>query len=106
MAPSEKIHAVRESYIGYTVRATGRLDPDALTTAFEAVYRAYPQLSARVEFADDGVVLTESEARPEIRFADGDLDQPLAGLEVDQGRSLSALNVVRDGDEASVCLAI
>ena len=88
------------------MRATGQLDPDALTTAFEAVYRAYPQLSARVEFADDGVVLTESEARPEIRFADGDLDQPLAGLEVDQGRSLSALNVVRDGDEASVCLAI
>ncbi|MFE0027836.1 acyltransferase [Amycolatopsis sp. NPDC059021] len=106
LSPSEKIHALRESYIGYTVRAAGRLDPDALTTAFEAVYRAYPQLSARVEIGDDGVVLTESDARPEIRFAEGDVEKPLAGLEIDQHRSLSALNVVRDGDEAAVCLAI
>ncbi|GAA3435900.1 phthiocerol/phthiodiolone dimycocerosyl transferase family protein [Kutzneria kofuensis] len=106
LAPSERIHAIRESYIGYTVRAAGRLDPEALTTAYEAVCRAYPQLSARVEFADDGVVLTESDARPQVRFTDGDLDRPLAGLEVDQNRSLSALNVVRDGYEASVCLAI
>jgi acetyltransferase len=106
LAPSESIHAAREAYIGYTVRAEGRLDPDALTTAFEAVYRAYPQLSARVEFTGEGAVLAESDARPEIRFADGDPSQPLAGLHLDQSRSLSALNVVRDGDEAAVCLAI
>ncbi|SEB30287.1 acetyltransferase [Amycolatopsis tolypomycina] len=109
LAPSESIHAVKEAYIGYTVRAEGRLDPDALTTAFDAVSRAYPQLSARVEFTPDGAVLTESEdatARPEIRFADGDPSRPLAGLDLDQSRSLSALNVVRDGDEAGVCLAI
>ncbi len=106
LAPSESIHAAREAYIGYTVRAEGRLDPEALTTAFEAVCHAYPQLSARVEFTGEGAVLTESGARPETRFADGDPDQPLAGLDLDQSRSLSALNVVRDGDEASVCLAI
>src|SRR6185369_17294389 len=99
----------KEAYIGYTVRAEGRLDPDALTTAFEAVCRAYPHLSARVGFTGEGAVLTENEdatARPEVRFADGDLDRPLAGLDLDQSRSLSALNVVRDGDEASVCLSI
>ncbi|KDN20711.1 phthiocerol/phthiodiolone dimycocerosyl transferase family protein [Amycolatopsis rifamycinica] len=106
LAPSESIHAAKEAYIGYTVRAEGRLDPDALTTAFEAVCRAYPQLSARVEFTDEGAVLTESDATPEIRFADGDPSRPLAGLDLDQSRSLSALNVVRDGDEAAVCLAI
>ncbi|MEV7091745.1 acyltransferase [Amycolatopsis sp. NPDC051045] len=106
LAPSEAIHAVKEAYIGYTVRAAGRLEPEALTTAFEAVCRAYPQLSARVEFGEHGVALTESDIRPVVRFADGDLDRPLAGLDVDQSRSLSALNVVRDGDEASVCLAI
>src|SRR6266496_2186679 len=103
LAPSEKVHAVKEAYIGYTVRATGRLDQDALATAYEAVCRAYPQLSARVE---DGFVLAESDARPEIRVVDGDLDRPLTGLDVDQSRALSALNVVRDGDEATVCLAI
>ncbi|MFF1606422.1 acyltransferase [Amycolatopsis sp. NPDC058278] len=106
LAPSESIHAVKEAYIGYTVRAEGRLDPEALTTAFEAVCRAYPQLSARVEFTGEGAVLTESDTRPEIRFADGDPSRPLAGLDLDQSRALSALNVVRDGDEAGVCLAI
>nr|AAG52990.1 putative polyketide associated protein [Amycolatopsis mediterranei S699] len=106
LAPSESIHAVKEAYIGYTVRAEGRLDPEALTTAFEAVTRAYPQLSACVEFTGEGAVLAESDARPEIRFADGDPGRPLEGLDLDQSRSLSALNVVRDGDEASVCLAI
>ncbi|WP_103339751.1 phthiocerol/phthiodiolone dimycocerosyl transferase family protein [Amycolatopsis sp. CA-126428] len=106
LAPSESIHAVKEAYIGYTVRAEGRLDPDALTTAFEAVCRAFPQLSARVEFTGEGAVLTESDSPPEVRFADGDLDRPLSGLDLDQSRSLSALNVVRDGDAAGVCLAI
>nr|AXL06423.1 acyltransferase [uncultured bacterium] len=106
LAPSERIHAVKEAYIGYTVRAEGRIEPEALTTAFEAVCRAYPHLSARVEPDGDDVVLTESDAQPEVRFADGDPDRPLAGLAVDQSRSLSALNVVRDGDEASVCLAV
>ncbi|MGW4000209.1 phthiocerol/phthiodiolone dimycocerosyl transferase family protein [Amycolatopsis sp. NPDC004772] len=106
LAPSESVHAAREAYIGYTVRAEGRLDPEALTTAFAAVCRAYPQLSARVEFTGEGAVLTESDAQPEVRFADGDPSRPLAGLDLDQSRSLSALNVVRDGEEASVCLAI
>ncbi|MDQ7802170.1 acyltransferase [Amycolatopsis sp. A133] len=106
LAPSESIHAAKEAYIGYTVRAEGRLAPDALATAFEAVCRAYPQLSARVEFTGEGAVLTESDATPGIRFADGDPSRPLAGLDLDQSRSLSALNVVRDGDEAAVCLAI
>ncbi|QKV76524.1 acyltransferase [Amycolatopsis sp. Hca4] len=109
LAPSESIHAAKEAYIGYTVRAEGRLDPDALATAFDAVTRAYPHLSARVEFTGEGAVLTESEdpaARPEIRFADGDPSRPLSGLDLDQSRALSALNVVRDGDEAGVCLAI
>lgn len=106
LAPSEKVHAVKDAYIGYTVRATGRLDPAALATAYEAVCRAYPQLSARVEADEDSFVLVESDAHPEVRIADGDLARPLTGLDLDQRRALSALNVMRDGDEATVCLAI
>jgi acetyltransferase len=106
LSPTERIHAGKETYIGYTVRAAGRLDPDALATAYEAVCRSYPQLSARIEDGADGPVLTESDARPQVVVRDGDLDQPMTGLEVDQRRSLSTLGVVRDGDEASVCLAI
>ncbi|WP_329011175.1 acyltransferase [Micromonospora rifamycinica] len=104
LAPSEQVHAAREAHIGYTVRAEGRLDLDALATAFAAVCRAYPQLSARLADGDDGPVFVASDSRPELRTGDGDVDRPLAGVTVDQRRTLSALHVVRDGDVASVCL--
>ncbi|SCG46256.1 phthiocerol/phthiodiolone dimycocerosyl transferase family protein [Micromonospora halophytica] len=104
LAPTEKIHVAREAYIGYVVRATGRLDLDALAAAYAAVCRAYPQLSARLDAGDDGPFFAESDARPEVRTCDGDPERPLTGVELDQYRALSALNVVRDGDDASVCL--
>nr|AXL05464.1 acetyltransferase [uncultured bacterium] len=100
----EKIQAGREAYIGYSVRATGRLDLAALATAYEAVCRAYPQFAARLAAGDDGPVFAQADALPEVRVHDGDLDRPLTGVDVDQHRALSALNVVRDGDDASVCL--
>nr|AXL05690.1 acyltransferase [uncultured bacterium] len=104
LSPSEKIQAVKEAWIGYTLRATGRLDLDALATAYAAVCDAYPQLAARLAAGDDGPVFVAGDARPEIRTRDGDLDHPLTGAALDQERALSALNVVRDGDEVSVCL--
>jgi acetyltransferase len=106
LSPTEKIQAGREVYIGYSVRATGRLDLDALATAYEAVCRAYPQFAARLETGDDGPVFAASDARPAVRVRDGDLDHPLTGVDVDQHRALSALNVVRDGDDANVCLVV
>ncbi|WP_320065570.1 phthiocerol/phthiodiolone dimycocerosyl transferase family protein [Micromonospora sp. RTGN7] len=106
LSPTERVHARKEAYIGYAVHAVGRLNPDALTTAYEAVRDAYPQLAARLEADDDGPVFAESGARQQVRFCDGDVEQPLTGVELNQLRSLSALNVVYDGDEASVCLAL
>ncbi|MGW5449694.1 phthiocerol/phthiodiolone dimycocerosyl transferase family protein [Streptomyces asiaticus] len=104
LTPTEKIYADREIYVGYTVRAVGQLDLDALATAYEAVCRAYPQLAARLETGDGGPVLVDSGAPPEARICDGDPEDPLTGVELDQQRALSALNVVRDGAEASVAL--
>lgn len=104
LSPSEKVHAVREAWIGYTVHATGRLDLDALATAYEAVWRAYPQLGARLAAGDDGFHFATSDARPEVGVCDGDLDHPMTGVKLDQQRALSGLNVVRDGDDLSVCL--
>lgn len=104
LSPTERIYAESEAFIGYTVRATGRLDLDAMATAYAAVCRSYPQFAARLAVGDDGPVFVESDARPEVRICDGDLEHPLTGLELDQHRALSALNVVRDGDDASVCL--
>src|SRR5262249_18367488 len=104
LSPTEKIHAAREVYIGYAVRVTGRLDLDALATAYAAVCRAYPQFAARLDAGDNGAVFVESAARPQVRVCDGDLEYPLTGVELDQHGALSALNVVRNGDDTSVCL--
>lgn len=105
LSPSENIQAVREAYIGYAVRAAGRLDLDALAVAYRAVCQAYPQLAARLEVGDGGTVFTESDERPELRVVEGDLDRPLTGVVLDQSRATSVLNVVRAGGEATVCLA-
>jgi len=104
LSPTEKIQAAREAWIGYTVHATGRLDPDALATAYEAVWRAYPQFGARLAAGDDGPVFVTADAKPEVRACDGDPYHPMTGADLDQNRALSALNVVRDGDDMSVCL--
>ncbi|WP_091090522.1 phthiocerol/phthiodiolone dimycocerosyl transferase family protein [Micromonospora nigra] len=104
LAPSERVHAAKEAYIGYTVHTTGRLDLAALATAYAAVSRAYPQLAARLVASDHGPVFAEADAPAKIHTCDGDLARPLTGVELDQHRALSALNVVRDGDDATVCL--
>lgn len=104
LSPSEKAQAAREAYIGYTVHASGRLDLDALASAYETVCRAYPQLTARLAAGDDGPVFVASDAVPEVGVCDGDLEHPLDGAKLDQNQALSALNVVCDGDDASVCL--
>ncbi|MDM4723028.1 acyltransferase [Micromonospora sp. WMMA1363] len=104
LAPSEKVHAGKETYIGYAVHATGRLHLDALGTAYDAVCRAYPQLTARIDAGDNGPLFVASDARPDIHACDSGLEHPLAGVELNQHQALSALNVVRDGDATSVCL--
>lgn len=104
LTPSETIHADKESYIGYTVHATGRLDLAALATAYEAVCRAHPQLAGKLEAGDESYFFAESGALPSIQVCDGDLDRPMTGVRLDQWTALSALNVVRDGDDTSVCL--
>ena len=104
LAPSEGVHADKEAYIGYTVHATGRLDLDALATAYEAVCRAHPHLAGRIEVGADAYHVVESGALPSIQVHDGPVDRPLTGVRLDQSAALSALNVVRDGDDTSVCL--
>lgn len=110
LTPTEKIYADVEMYVGYTVRAAGRLDADAMRNAYEAVCRSYPQLASRLEYdgrAADGTgrpLLVECGTPPRARFLAGDPGEPLAGVELDQRRSLSALHVVGDDAGASVTL--
>ncbi|MCM6775557.1 hypothetical protein NDR87_15225 [Nocardia sp. CDC159] len=106
LAPSEAMFAGNQLYVGYCVHTSGELDLTALATAYEAVCRTYPVLAARLETTADGeAVIVTSEARPTLRVGHGSLDRPLAGLDLDQARSLSALIVTYDGTEASVTLA-
>lgn len=105
LSPTERIHAAREVYIGYVVHTAGPLDPRALATAYAAVCRAYPQFAARLADGADGPVFAAGGTPPEVRVRKGDPERPLSGAGFDQYRALSALEVVRDGDEASVCLA-
>ncbi|QCX80454.1 Phthiocerol/phthiodiolone dimycocerosyl transferase [Streptomyces sp. YIM 121038] len=104
LTPTEKIYADVEMYVGYTVRTVGPLDPDALRAAYAAVCRAHPQLAARLEADDGGLVFVASGVPPEVQICAGDPGHPLTGVELDEYRMLSALNVVRDGAEASVTL--
>ncbi|MEU7146365.1 hypothetical protein ABZ942_43495 [Nocardia sp. NPDC046473] len=105
LAPTEKPYAHNEVYEGYTVRTSGRLDLKALDTAYKAVCGAYPVLAARLETGDSGPVLVASGTLPDVRVCDGEPEYPLTGAELNQHRALSALNVVRDGTDASVTLA-
>ncbi|WP_424185422.1 phthiocerol/phthiodiolone dimycocerosyl transferase family protein [Actinokineospora sp. G85] len=104
LTPTEKVYADKEIYVGYTVRASGRLDLDALRTAYAAVCRAHPHLASRLGTDEHGLVVVDAGALPEVQVHDGDPDHPLTGVTLGQDRFLSGLNVVRDGDEASVTL--
>lgn len=104
LAPSERVQAGKEAYIGYAVHATGRLHLDALATAYDAVCHAYPQLTARINAGNDGLVFAASDTRPKVHTCDGDLERPLAGVQLNQHQVLSALNVVHDGEATSICL--
>lgn len=104
LTPTEKVYADKEIHVGYTVRTAGRLDPDALRAAYAAVCRAHPQLSARIDTRDGELLVVESDDSPEVQFHEGNPDEPMTGVRLDQHRGLSAVNVVRDGDRASVTL--
>ncbi|WP_067478467.1 phthiocerol/phthiodiolone dimycocerosyl transferase family protein [Nocardia amamiensis] len=106
LAPSEAIFANSEVLVGYSTRVAGRLDLTALSAAFEAVVRARPVLGARLESDGHGghLLLESTGAPPEISVADGDPEQLLTGAQLDQRRTLGALCVVRDGDNAGVTL--
>ncbi|MEV0339383.1 hypothetical protein AB0H49_10175 [Nocardia sp. NPDC050713] len=108
LAPSEQMFAFGEVFVGYSTRVSGRLDLSALSTAFDAVVRAYPILGARLEATGTGghVLVASPGAAPEISVVDGDPEQLLAGAKFDQSVAVGALCVVRDGDTASVTLVI
>ncbi|MBF6063290.1 acyltransferase [Nocardia terpenica] len=106
LAPSEQIFANRETYIGYAVQVSGRLDLDALSEAYAAVCRMYPVMAAHLEPDGNGrhLLVESSGSVPELSVVVGDPEQLTAGAKVDQSLALSGLCVVRDGDTASVTL--
>ncbi|MFQ6329981.1 phthiocerol/phthiodiolone dimycocerosyl transferase family protein [Nocardia sp. CWNU-33] len=108
LAPSEQMFAFGEVFVGYSVRVSGRLDLNALSTAFDAIVRAFPILGARLEAVEAGghVLVAAAGAAPGISVVDGDPEQLLTAAKFDQSVAVGALCVVRDGDSASVTLVI
>ncbi|QBS43343.1 acyltransferase [Nocardia sp. CS682] len=106
LAPSEQIFAGAQVYVGYAVQVSGRLDPAALSSAYDAVVRAYPVLGAGLEPTESGnhVLVAGTGAAPEISVVDSDPERLLVAPAFDQRVALSALRVVRDGETASVTL--
>jgi acetyltransferase len=105
LAHTEAVFVGSETYVGYSVRVAGRLDPAALELAYAAVCRAYPVLAARLDLDGGGPAVVPSDAPPRIWCGDGDPDRPLRYAALDQCRALSALEVIRNGTDASVTLA-
>ncbi|MFI6998264.1 hypothetical protein [Nocardia sp. NPDC050175] len=103
LAPSEELWARLGTVVGCSVRVRGPLDLAALADAFEGVRRRYPVLVTHLAVADGGhLVVGPSAPLPSLTVCEGDIDDPLCDL--DPGRVLSGLHVVRDGDRATVTL--
>lgn len=106
LAPSEQIFAHGEVFVGYSARLTGRLDLVALTTAFEAVLHARPILTAVLDPGDGygHTLLAAEAAEPPMTVVDGDPEQLLTGVDLDQRRALCTLSVVRGTNSTAVTL--
>ncbi|MBB5160043.1 hypothetical protein [Saccharopolyspora phatthalungensis] len=94
-------------FFGYSVRVRGTLDVRSLNSAFGALRQKYPVLATHLERADGGYVIAEPMGPlPDVVIRDGDVDNPLVGPDLDPGRILSPLHIVRDGDLVSLTLLI
>ncbi|MFI6998351.1 hypothetical protein [Nocardia sp. NPDC050175] len=105
LAPSEEMWARLGTVVGCSVRVRGPLDLAALSDAFEALRRRYCVLGMHLEAAEGGhMIVGPSAPLPGMSVCEGDIGDPLDGVDLDPGRVLSGLHVVRDGDRASVTL--
>lgn len=103
--PSEKFFAMANAYIGYSAVVRGELNIAALSTAFAALRRRYPVLSAALEAEADGfAIVARPGPLPGVVVGAGDIDAVLSDICADQNRVLSGLQVVQDGDRAAVTL--
>lgn len=106
LAPSEQIYAGIETYVGYSVQVTGRLDLAGLAAAFDAVRCAHPLMGAQIRPREGGghILVEPSGELPGITVIDGDPEWLLLDPAFDQRVALSVLQVIRDGARASVTL--
>jgi acetyltransferase len=94
-------------FIGYSFRICGKLDIECLSRAFAALRQKYPVLAAHLERVDGSYIITKPDSPlPEVVVRHGNVESPLAGVDVAPDRVLSALQVVHDGDQAAATLLI
>ncbi|MUM17088.1 acyltransferase [Mycobacterium sp. CBMA271] len=105
--PSEKLFADVRNTVAYSVLGTGSIDIDVLTTAFTALRRSYPVLSAQIREVGDSdydLVLTPA-AHARIRIATGPVDAlPEGEAAVVAEDEVCAVEVAQDGNDFRLTL--
>ncbi|WP_167476638.1 phthiocerol/phthiodiolone dimycocerosyl transferase family protein [Nocardia arthritidis] len=104
LAPTEAAFVQMGGFTGYSLIVDGPLDQGCLRLAFQLLRRSIPILATRLRSEGDEYLLVASGDAAEITTVRGDIDQPLAGSEMDPARALAGLHLVRDGDRTSVTL--
>lgn len=106
LSASEARFAENRSTVAYSVFGTGRLDLDALTTAFGALLRTYPVLAGRIVPSPDGYVLEPARREPDVRIGTGPVDRlPAGGYAVVDTDAVCAIDVSQRQDAFRLALS-
>lgn len=109
LSPSEEIFAETESYLGVGAHVQGKIDADALSTAYDALLEAHPVLGGHLERGSDGrhVIAVDEFLHPGIEvveLADPAAESPPVRL--DQSESLIHLRLTMRGPQTQLTLYV
>ncbi|MFI6172958.1 hypothetical protein ACIBCN_39700 [Nocardia sp. NPDC051052] len=107
LAPSEARFVTPSFFVGYSARVRGKLNVENVNRAFEALQQKYPVLAAHLERkGGDFVIVGPTAPTAGVVVLHGDIEDPMAGAELNHGSALSALRLTLDGDSAAVTFIV
>ncbi|WP_394849584.1 hypothetical protein LZC95_19305 [Pendulispora brunnea] len=108
LSPSEAVYIRLRTFIVYSVCVDGDIDLSAMRRAFVALREAHPLLGCTLkQNGEEAYFESDDIGQPTVLVSEREPD-PLAlpGLELDQARALSGLEIVRRGHRARVDLHV
>jgi hypothetical protein len=110
LSRSEEMFADTQNFVGLTAHLRGPVDVDAMSDAFDALLRAHPLLTARLERGSDGrhQFVVDGLDPPGISVVDGEegLSDAKADMQLDQTVSLVNLQLSLMPPAAKLCLYV